>query len=74
MAINFLHANDRNYFVVITIIVSRKFVSMGIKSCLFVCYGEQICTELWMVEGVAALNGGLHSRTVEDKIISKIGE
>jgi hypothetical protein len=33
---------------------------MGRKSCLFVCYGEQICIELWMVEGVAALKGGLY--------------
>jgi hypothetical protein len=74
MAINFLHANDRNYFIIVTIIVSRKFVSMGRKSCLFVCYGGQICTELWMVEGVAALNGGLRSRTVESKIKSRIGE
>jgi hypothetical protein len=34
---------------------------MGRKSCLFVCYGKQICTELWMVEGVAALNGSLRN-------------
>jgi hypothetical protein len=47
---------------------------MGRKSCLFVCYGEQICTELCMVEGAAALNGGLRNRTVEGKIRSRIGE
>jgi hypothetical protein len=74
VAINFLHANGGNYYVIVAIIISRKFLSMGRKSCLFVCYGEQICFELWMVKGTAALNGGLHSRTVEDKIISKIGE
>ncbi len=74
MAVNFLHVNDGNYSVAIAITVSRKFVSMGRKSCLFVCYGEHICIELWMVEGVATLNGGLHSRTMEGKIRNKIGE
>jgi hypothetical protein len=74
VAVNFLHANGGNYFVVATIIVSRKFVSMGRKSCLFVCYGEQICTELWMVEGAMTLNGGLCHRIVEGKIRSRIRE
>ncbi len=74
MVVNFLHANGENYFIVATIIVSRKFVSMGRKSCLFVCYGEQICTKLWMVEGATALNGGLRSRMVEGKIRSRIEE
>jgi hypothetical protein len=68
MAANFLHANNRNYFVVATIIVSRKFISMDRKSCLLMCYEEQIDIELWMVEGAATLNGSLHSRTVEGKI------
>ncbi len=40
MAINFSYANDRNYSITATIIVSRRFVSMGRKSCLFVCYGK----------------------------------
>ncbi len=47
---------------------------MGREFCLFMCYGEHICAELWMVEGVAALNGGLCSRTVEGKIRSKTRE
>jgi hypothetical protein len=47
---------------------------MGKKSCLFVCYEKQICTELWMVEGVAILNRGLRNRMVEGKIRSKIRE
>jgi hypothetical protein len=71
MAVNFLHANGRNYFNTAAIIVSRKFVSLGRKSCLFVCYEKWIDTELWMVEGVAAFNGGSHSRTVEGKIRRK---
>ncbi len=74
MSVNFLHANGGNYFVATTITISMKFVSMGRKSCLFVCCEEQICIELWMVEGVVALNGGLHSRMVESKIRSKIEE
>ncbi len=74
MVVNFLHAKSWNYFVTAVITVSRKFASMGRKSCLFVCYQEQICTELWMVEGVAALNGGLRRRIVEGKIRSRIRE
>jgi hypothetical protein len=49
-------------------------MSTGRKSCLFVCYEKQIGTELWMVEGVTTLNGGLHSRTMEGKIRRKIQE
>jgi hypothetical protein len=47
---------------------------MGRKSCLFVCYGEHICTKLWMVEGAATLNGGLCIKMVEGKIRCKIEE
>ncbi len=47
---------------------------MGRKSCLFVCYVEQIDVELWMAKEVAALNGGFHSRMVENMIRSKIWE
>jgi hypothetical protein len=54
--------------LVAIIIVSRKLVSMGRKSCLFVYYVEFIDTKLWMVEEVAALNGGLKNRIVESKI------
>jgi hypothetical protein len=75
MAVNFLHVNDRNYFVIIcffkiiaAIIVSRKLVRMGRKSCLFVYYVELIGTELWMVEEGVALNEGLKSRMVEGRI------
>jgi hypothetical protein len=60
--------------LVATIIVSRKLVSMGRKFCLFVCYVEHIGTELWMAEEVVALNGSLHSRTVEGKIRKRIRE
>jgi hypothetical protein len=74
VAVNFLHANSENYSVTIIIIVSRKFVSMGRKSCLFVCYDKHIGTEPWMVEGATTLNGGLHNKTVEGKIIRRIWE
>jgi hypothetical protein len=47
---------------------------MGRKSCLFVNYGEQIFTELWMVEGAVALKGGLCSMTLEGKIRSRTRE
>jgi hypothetical protein len=36
------------------------------------CYEKHIDVKLWMVEGVAALNGGLHNRTVEGKIRRRI--
>ncbi len=49
-------------------------MNMGRKSCLFLCYEEQIGTELWMAEEVVALNGGLHSRTLEGKIKRRIQE
>jgi len=75
MTINFLHVNNKNYFLVIcfckivaTITVSRKLVRMGRKSCLFVYYVELINIGLWMVEGGATLNGGLESRIVEGRI------
>ncbi len=67
VAINFLHANGENYSVAVA-----RNAWVGSLVCL--CYGEQICTKLWMVEGVATLNGGLCSRTVEGKIRSKIEE
>jgi len=54
--------------LVAIIIVSKKLVSMGRKSCLFVYYVELINTKLWMVEEVAALNGGLKNRTMEGRI------
>jgi hypothetical protein len=57
VAVNFLHVNDENYFIVVcfsnivaTIIASRKLVRMGRKFCLFVYYVELIGIELWMVE------------------------
>jgi hypothetical protein len=59
VAVNFLHANNGNSSVTTRIIVSIKFVSISRKFSLFVCYGEHICIELWMVEGVTVLNGGL---------------
>jgi hypothetical protein len=71
VAVNFLHANSGNYFIIAATIVSRKFVSMGRKFCLFVYYEEQIGTKLSMVEEAATLNGGLHSRTVEGTIRRK---
>ncbi len=72
MAVNFLHANGGNYSVAAIITISRKFVSIGRKSCLFVCYEEQI-SKLWMVEGAAALNGSLHNRMVDGKIRGEWG-
>jgi len=75
VAINFLHVNYENYFITVyfskiaaTIIVSRKLVKMGRKSSLFMYYVELIDAELWMVEEVAALNGGLESMIMEGKI------
>jgi len=70
-----LHVNYENYFITVyfskiaaTIIVSRKLVKMGRKSSLFMYYVELIDAELWMVEEVAALNGGLESMIMEGKI------
>jgi hypothetical protein len=71
MVVNFLHGNGMNYSIVATIIISKKFVNIGNKSCLFVCYKEQIDIELWMVEAVATLNASF-SRMVEGKIRGKI--
>jgi hypothetical protein len=73
MVVNFLHVNGKNYFIIvrlsiitIIIIVSRKLVNMGRKSCLFVYYVELIGTKLWMDEEVVTLNVGLESRMVEN--------
>jgi len=52
----------------VVIIVSKKLVNMGRKSCLFVYYVELINITLWMVEEVTTLNGGLESRTVEGMV------
>jgi hypothetical protein len=52
----------------VIIIVSKKLVNMGKKSCLFVYYVELINITLWMVEEVTTLNGGLESRTVEGMV------
>lgn len=59
VAINFLHVNDKNDFVivclfkiVIGIIASKKLVRMGRKICLFVYNVELINTKLWMAEEV----------------------
>jgi len=75
VAINFLHVNNKNYFITIcfskiaaTISISRKLVRMGRKSRLFMYYVKLISTELWIVEEGAALNGGLESRMVEGRI------
>ncbi len=54
------------------ITVSRKLVSMGRKSCLFVHYVKLIGTKLWMSKEVVALNGGLDSRMVEGMIRRRI--
>jgi hypothetical protein len=73
MVVNFLHVNGENYFIIvclsiitIIIIVSRKLVNMGRKSCLFVYYVELIGTKLWMDEEAVTLNVGLESRMVEN--------
>jgi hypothetical protein len=74
-AVNFLHVNDENYFVIIcffkiaaSITVSRKLVRMSRKFCLFVYYVELNGTKLWMVEEGATLNGGLEIWMVEGRI------
>jgi len=75
VVVNFLHVNNRNYFVticlskiVVATTVLKKLVRMGRESCLFMYYVELIDTELWMAEEGVALNGGLESWTVEGKI------
>jgi hypothetical protein len=79
MVVNFLHVSDKNYFVIVcfskittTIIISKKLVNMGRKSCLFVYYVELIGTKPWMVKEAATLNGGLESRIVEGRIRKRI--
>jgi hypothetical protein len=66
MVVNFLHVNDRNYFVIVyfsriatTITASRKLVRMGRRICLFVYYVKLISIKLWMVEEGVALKKGL---------------
>jgi hypothetical protein len=56
----------------VTIIVSRKLVNMGTKSCLFVYYVKLMDIELWIVEEATTLNGVLESRTMEDGIRRRI--
>ncbi len=53
MAVNFLHVKDINYSItvcffkiVVTIIVLKKVLKMGRKSCLFLYYVELIDTKL----------------------------
>jgi len=58
----------RHCLLAVIIIVSKKLVNMGKKSCLFVYYVELINITLWMVEEVTTLNGGLESRTVEGMV------
>jgi hypothetical protein len=74
VASNFLYVNNRNYSITVcffkivaTIIISRKFVRMGRKFCLFVYYVELISCELWMVEEGVPLNGGLEIWTMKSK-------
>ncbi len=78
--VNFLHVNGGNYFIIVcffkivaAIIISRKLVRMGKKSCLFVYYVELIGIELWMVEECATMNGGLETRTIEGMIKGEFG-
>jgi len=71
VAINFLHVNNGNYFVIVcfsTIIASRKLVRMGRRICLFVYYVKLIGTKLWMVEEGVPLKEGLKLWTVKGKI------
>jgi hypothetical protein len=58
--------------LVIAIIVSKKLVSMGRKSCLFVYYAELINIELWMAEEATTLNDSLERRMVEGMIRRRI--
>jgi hypothetical protein len=57
---------------VTAITVSRRFVSMGRKLCLFVYYVEQIDNKQWMAKEVAALNGGMENKMMEGKIRRRI--
>ncbi len=59
-------------FVTVTIIVSRKLVSMGRKICSFVYYVKLINTELWMAEEAMALNDDWESRIMEGRIRRRI--
>jgi hypothetical protein len=52
--------------------VSRRLVNMGRKLCLFVYYVEQINNKQWIAKEVAALNGGMESRTVENMLRRRI--
>ncbi len=45
---------------------------MGRKLCLFVYYVEHINNKQWMVKKVAAFNGGVVNRMVQDMIKRKI--
>jgi hypothetical protein len=55
-----------------TMIISRRLISMGRKLCLFVYYVEHINNKQWMVKKVAAFNGGVVNRMVQDMIKRKI--
>jgi hypothetical protein len=55
MAVNFLHANNGNYFI-----DAAKNAWVGNFVCLCVME-KMICIELWMVEGVIALKRGLRN-------------
>ncbi len=74
MVVNFLHVNNKNYFVDVcffriatTITTSRKLVRMGRRTCLFVYYIKLIDTKLWMEEG-ATLKEGLQLWMVQGRI------
>ncbi len=62
MVVNFLHVNNRNYFIMVC------FKKACEEFCLFVYYIDLISIELWMVEEGATLNGNLEIWMVEGKI------
>jgi hypothetical protein len=55
MALNFLHAYDENYFIVVA-----KNAWVGNLVCLCVME-NRMCIEPWMVEGAIALKRGLRN-------------
>jgi hypothetical protein len=52
--------------------ISKIFVNLGRKFCLFVYYVEQINNKQWTAEKTVALNGSMWSRMVEGKMKKKI--
>ncbi len=57
-----------HYLLVVVMTVSRIFVKLGKKLCLFVYYVEQIYSKDGMAKEVATFNGSVESKMVHDNI------